>query len=376
MKIWIQKASDLTKSRGIENYSELRFKEDKIWAPKDVKTSLLSFVNEMKINNYVTSFLGKEHQKYDFQLLENQRIEAKRQYNKEAIQEFFSLASLFDSIDSLSQKLFGIQLKEEKLKVGETWNPKYIKKFTLVEGDKTIGTVYLDLFENEKTNKPKTINATYGAYSNIAILSSNLKEGVYGYPTLLSHETVAQFLKTFSEIIYNLKSKNSNPLIKDVFTGLFNYYSTHPQFLKSFSHYAKNTPLFEEYMKDLAQIQPFSYYQLLREATYAISDLELFGGSTKNTEKILKEVETNTVGDQIEIFPHLNEFKDFGGKYYQKLYTKMITSQIWNEKLKNGTETMDFNLFFQNKHAKEILKDILGSEEPNYKFLIKDVSLN
>lgn len=375
LKVWSQKAKELALSRGFKNFAQYKQKEENIWDINAVENHLSSFVLNLSVPNYITKFSQTHHEKFDFQLLEEQDAQKLKKFNSLALSEFFNVPSLFESIDHLSRNLFGIELVEEKLKIGETWNPKNIKKFTLKEGEKDLGTVYLDLFEG-KVNKPKITQAVYGSHNNVAVISCNFREGIVGYPTLLSHENVRDVLKVFSEIVYNFKTKHHQPIIREVFKGLFTYYSSHPQFLKKLSHYSKNTPLFEEYIQDLVSTRPYSFYQIVKEATYSLIDIELFTTDVKNTDKLIRGKESEVVSDNMELLPHFDEFREFGGKYYQKIYSKMISSQIWNEKLNKGEEKMDFNLFFQTKQAKEILKEILGSEVPKYEFLINDIKLH
>ncbi|KAJ3274814.1 Mitochondrial intermediate peptidase [Terramyces sp. JEL0728] len=75
--------------------------------------------------------------------------------------EYYSVGTIFQGLSDIFEAIYGLKFELEVISPGETWHEDVRKINVVHESEGKIGTIYCDLFEREKDEAPKYVNAAH-----------------------------------------------------------------------------------------------------------------------------------------------------------------------------------------------------------------------
>ena len=368
---------ELATTLGYNSYAE-RFLQDKMaQSPQTV----LQFLNQMSVRI-------QRGAKRDYELL----LEAKRRYEDSnsismepwdipfytglvksqllslegsSLTPYFSMENCLDGITILLQKLFGIQLVEEKVcnGNGELWYPTVRKLSLHHETEGMLGTIYLDLYPRPDKyvhaahftircgcTVDSSSSGTTKSQLPIVALVTNFSSNNGSNPnhTLLSHAEVETLFHELGHALHSLLSRTKFQHLSGTRCAVdfvetpshwMENYIWDTQFLQMFAkHYLTGTTIPTDLVTKLSSSRYlFQCLEIQTQILYAQLDQALFGDlSQLNTPSIqlledLHRKYSIPYAKGTHWHTKFGHLITYGAGYYGYLYDQAFAADIWNQ---------------------------------------------
>ncbi len=139
-------------------------------------------------------------------------------FDKEALRPYLPMAGVLQGLYDLSQRLFGITLRERPTVCGpatgdqvEVWHPE-VKFYEVYDGDRHLGSFYCDWYPRESKRGGAWMNFFHtggprpgGAFApHLGLMCGNMSPPVGDQPALLSHDDVTTVFHEFGHLLHHL----------------------------------------------------------------------------------------------------------------------------------------------------------------------------
>jgi len=330
-----------------------------------------------------------------------------------SIAGYFTVDQSLEGMQYLTQKLFGIVMKESDLKENERWDvvdndrASAIKKFEFIKEDdgQELGIVYFDLHPREgKYNHAAHFTVRCGceirgseSHPNeteyqlpIVALVCNLSppQPHNGSVAILSHSEVETLFHEFGHGLHSLLSRTSFQHLSGTRTAmdfvetpshLMEYYVWDKDFLNIIGrHYQTGSQIPTQNLESLIKSRNvFKSIEVQSQCAYATFDQTIFGPPEKwlggsinfksgisTTDLFASLHKSNGLlyADNTHWHSKFGHLVTYGAGYYSYLYASIFSADLWNTCFNSGEAA--FSRSAGNRYWNEVLVHG-GSKDPN-----------
>ena len=348
-----------TASRMVKNTETVWAFENSLIAKVKEKTAQdineLLQVKRKYLNDQNVSVINPWEASYFSNLL----IKEKYDLDQEKLQEYLALDNVMSGLFQTTEKLFGIRYKE--VKNAPVWH-KDVRTFDVIQGGKSIGRFYLDLFprENKYTHAAcfpirKGKLTSRGYQQPVAALICNFNSPTADKPALLTHQQSITFFHEFGHVLHNMLttaafSSQSGTSTKRDFveapSQIFENWVWSYEVLKLFARHYKTKEVLplSMYDKMIASRNVGSGIAASAQIFYGVVDMTLHDKydpeGTKTTTDVVRELTNSIMPYQYlegtnfhAAFGHLN---GYGASYYGYMWSKVYAEDMFSVFEKTG----------------------------------------
>ncbi len=315
---------------------------------------------------------------------------AKFDFDSEALRPYFPMESVLAGMYEITQKLFGVTIKEAKAIYSETptaedddsgyevWNDD-VKVYEIFDdaGDHT-GTFYTDWFPRESKRGGAWMNyAITGDRSkgkkepHLGMVHGNMSPPTDGKPALLSHGDVTTVFHEFGHLIHHLfgdveiKSLNGVNVSWDFVelpSQIMENWCWHKQGLDLFAHhYESDEVIPDDLFEKMNNARTFSAASIsMRQLSLGKSDLEMHINYEKLKDNLVEELETvlepytakRKTKAPINIYNFGHLFSDpmgYAAGYYSYKWAEVLDADAFTRFEKEGLLNGDTGREFKEK---------------------------
>ena len=315
----------------------------------------------------------KRFQAYDLAYYSKILQKQKYDIDDEFYKQYFEQNGVIKGIFTFIQKLFCISFKEV---FEDTWDEK-VKVFHLIENDKIIAKLYLDLESRDDKMGGAWMNDWHTRYRfkddyqlPTAFIVANFTPSKQNTPSLLTHDEVVTLFHELGHALHHLLSKVDEPFISGIngvewdgveFPSQFlEYFAYEKDVLKMFAkHYKDGHTLDDESIDKLKKAKNFqSAIATIRQLEFAIFDFKLYQKARNKNEvqQLLDEVRKEVA---VIIPPKYNKFQTGFSHIFAGGYSAGYYSYKWAEVL-SADAFMQFSTVFDSKKAKKYKQVVLA----------------
>ncbi|XP_006821288.1 mitochondrial intermediate peptidase-like, partial [Saccoglossus kowalevskii] len=274
---------------------------------------------------------------------------------------YFSLGTCMEGLSYILTCLYGIQLKEEKTKLGEVWASDVRKLAVLHESEGLLGYIYCDLFERVGKSQQDchfTIRGGRrlddGSYQfPVVVLMCSFPTPTKAIPSLLSHSMVENLFHEMGHAMHSMLARTTYQHVTgtrcatdfaEVPSVLMEYFANDYRVLKLFAkHYKTGETIPEELITKLCSSKKmFAACELEQQVYYSILD-QIYHGKHPlklTTAELLAEIQ-----NKYSCLPYIKDtawqlrfghLVGYGAKYYSYLLSRAVASSLWHQCFKNN----------------------------------------
>ena len=336
----------------------------------------------------------------------NLLIKEKYALDQEKLQEYLALDNVMSGLFQTTEKLFGIQYKENK--TAPVWH-KDVRAFDVTQAGKPVGRFYLDLFprENKYTHAAcfpirKGKLTGQGYQKPVAALICNFNTPTADKPALLTHQQAITFFHEFGHVLHNMLTRaefstQSGTSTKRDFveapSQIFENWVWSYDVLKMFAKHYKTGEVLPKSMYDkmIASRNVGSGIAASAQIFYGVLDMTLHDKydptGTKTTTDVVKELTNSIMPYQYlegtnfhAAFGHLN---GYGASYYGYLWSKVYAEDMFSVFEKTGVLNPVTGKRYRDiilakggsSDEFDLVKQFLG-RQPNQQAFLKSLGLN
>ena len=303
-------------------------------------------------------------------------LKAQSGVDQNRLAPYLSLSNCLAAMQLLTEKLFGIEMKEEGLKDAERWDvvdsavskEEQIRKFVFkeTESGRDLGTMYLDLH-------PRPGKYTHAAHftvrcgCNVSSSSSDYQLPIValvcnmnsGQASFSTHQEVETLFHEFGHALHSLLSRTKFQHLSGTRAAMdfvetpshwMEQYVWDPQFLPIL---AQNTMTGESIPDSMIQAlvynrNQFRCLEIQNQIVLSLFDQEIFGNATTTQgQQQDKQKDTKAIWaalhrqhhvpfvDGSHWFTNVGHLVTYGGGYYGYLYSQVFANSIWNQLFHN-----------------------------------------
>ncbi len=326
---------------------------------------------------------------YYSEKLKTQKYTIDEEYYKPYFEQKSTVSGLFLFLE----KMFTIHFKQITEK---SWNDKVLI-YHLIEDDKVVGKIYLDLEAREEKRGGAWMHNWQNSYelNNIKQLPSafvvcNFPTSTKENPSLLRHSDVVTLFHEMGHAIHHLFSKVKEPFVSGIngvawdtveFPSQFlEYFAYSKDVLKIFAkHYQTGKTLLDDDIDKLINAKNFqSALTTVRQIEFALFDFKLYQ-KVRDENGVQKLLDSIREDISVIIPPKYNKFQNGFSHIFAGGYSAGYYSYKWAEVLSADAFLMFLDKGIFNKELAKSYKDIIlgkgGSLDMNelfYKFAHKE----
>jgi len=300
------------------------------------------------------------------------------------VSEYLSYGSLMKGVDLILSKLLGLAFVAEKPGHGEVWHPS-VQKFTLRDGDKVLGILYLDPF----ARPGKVVQSAQFTLQGSKALRGGAQQvpattlvfalpvGTVGLP--LSYAVT--FMHEIGHALHSLLSATTFQHLSgtrgtidfvEFPSHLFEQFVLDPDCLGTYaSHVATGAPMPPEIQRScFSENKRFAYLEAVQQLMYAVVDQAFYahvpmacpaplqdggapmtpvpapgsvGTMKRHLDEVLSQYDRDVEGPfdcrftQLFGLSRLSKFEHlvhYGGSYYCYLFNRTLASHVWQHGFK------------------------------------------
>ncbi|MSP53557.1 MAG: M3 family peptidase [Gammaproteobacteria bacterium] len=385
---------------GFKNYAQLSLATKMVEMPEDVITFSEDLVKLLKPKaqqelDELTAFAATTNAKGDLEQITltawdiayytEKLRQQKYHISQEEIRHYFPVEHVLQGLFSIVEKLYGIKLQQKHVPV---WHPD-VRFYELVEDNKIIGGVYLDLFVRPEKRSGAWMDecitrrrlADHTIQLPIAFLTCNFAPSTAEQPALLTHDDVVTLFHEMGHCLQHLLTQMEYLDISGINGVPWDAVELPSQFFEGWcwdaaalkilsSHYQTKQPLSDEKITRLIAAKNFhAALHLIRQLEFGLFDMLLYQQteniSSESIQQLLDRVRQHVA---VITLPVNNRFQHsfthiFGGGYGAGYYSYLWAEVLARDAFAAFKETDIFNRELGEKFKNTILAQG-GSRHP------------
>ena len=319
-------------------------------------------IEELKeIEEYALKDGVKDLQSYDVAYYSEKLKKEKYDLDAEFYRPYFEKESVLNGFFDFLNRVFDIQFVEVN---SNSWDES-AKVFNIIEKDKTIARIYIDLEARKDKRGGAWMNNWHSYYIDkdknehlpTAYIVGNFPPSSNSTPSLLRHDDVVTLFHEMGHALHHLLSKVPEAMVSGIsgvawdvveFPSQFlEYFAYDKQVLKLFAkHYKTGEVLGDEAIDRIINAKNFqSSLSMLRQVEFALFDFKLHQKLYKSEEEIqnlLDEVRSNV---SVITPPSYNKFQNgfshifaggYAAGYYSYKWAEVLSADAFYMFIENG----------------------------------------
>lgn len=347
---------------------------------------------------------------WDKDYLEN-LIRADLHLEVDDTREYFPLEQCLEGLYLVCREVFGVELQPMSVSRSELWDDK-VRKFAVVhETEGLKGYLYFDVFPRKnKSTSPSnfTIRCAKKLIGQLPVACMSCSFVPASTPFLLSHDQVQTLFHEFGHALHVLLGHTKYQNTAGTRTTQ-DFVEAPSQFMENFTwdyrvvsrfarHHLTGEVLPEEKLDALRKAsQLFSALYVEEQILFALADITFFGEQTWRTRSDGSKVSTTdmwrSLRNKYNSIPYTEgtsnhgtfyHFTNYAAGYYSYLHSHVISAHIWQKLFQQDPFDRKMGERYVQevlapgggKDPKEIVSSILDGEQPDPKYLMRELGIN